>query len=148
MSLAMVLVVFPVTFHQARLYATNRARTHIGEVFEIFKATIIATLILVALTYFTRERYSRLTLAFFVRLRLRAACPRRGWCSRAVLNEVRRRGYNLKSILVIGAGELGQRVIETVEGHRELGFRVDGRAHAAARRRWASRWAACPWWAT
>ena len=124
-SLVTVLLVFPLTYRQAQLYTTNRARTHIGEVFEVFKATITATLIVVALTYFTRERYSRLTLAFFsgyaflgvslVRLVLRE-----------VLNEVRRRGYNLKSILVIGAGELGQRVVETVEGHKELGFRVVG----------------------
>jgi Undecaprenyl-phosphate glucose phosphotransferase len=124
-SLATVLLVFPLTYRQAQLYTTNRARTHISEVFEVFKATITATLIVVALTYFTRERYSRLTLAFFsgyafvgvslVRLVLRE-----------VLNEVRRRGYNLKSILVIGAGELGQRVVETVEGHKELGFRVVG----------------------
>jgi Undecaprenyl-phosphate glucose phosphotransferase len=125
LSLATVLVVFPVTYRQSQLYTTNRARTHIGEVFEVFKATIMATLIVVALTYFTRERYSRLMLAFLsgyafvlvsaVRLVLRA-----------VLNEVRRRGFNLKSILVIGAGELGQRVIDTVEGHKELGFRVAG----------------------
>ena len=125
LSLATVLVVFPITYRQSQLYTTNRARTHIGEVFEVFKATIMATLIVVALTYFTRERYSRLMLAFLsgyafvlvsaVRLVLRA-----------VLNEVRRRGFNLKSILVIGAGELGQRVIETVEGHKELGFRVAG----------------------
>jgi Undecaprenyl-phosphate glucose phosphotransferase len=124
-SLVTVLLVFPLTYRQAQLYTTNRARTHIGEVFEVFKATITATLIVVALTYFTRERYSRLTLAFFsgyaflgvslVRLVLRE-----------VLNEVRRRGYNLKSILVIGAGELGQRVVETVESHKELGFRVVG----------------------
>ena len=124
-SLVTVLLVFPLTYRQAQLYTTNRARTHIGEVFEVFKATITATLIVVALTYFTRERYSRLTLAFFsgyaflgvslVRLVLRE-----------VLNEVRRRGYNLKSILVIGAGDLGQRVVETVEGHKELGFRVVG----------------------
>ncbi|WP_309897208.1 undecaprenyl-phosphate glucose phosphotransferase [Archangium sp.] len=125
LSLVTVLLVFPITYRQARLYATNRARTHIGEVFEVFKATVMATLIVVALTYFTRERYSRLLLAFLsgysfvlvstVRLVLRA-----------VLNEVRRRGFNLKSIMVIGAGELGQRVIETVESHRELGFRVEG----------------------
>jgi Undecaprenyl-phosphate glucose phosphotransferase len=43
-----------------------------------------------------------------------------------VLSVLRKRGYNLKSILVIAAGELGQRVIETVESHRELGFRVVG----------------------
>ncbi len=35
-SLVLVLIIFPVTFNQARLYATNRVRSHIEEVFEIF----------------------------------------------------------------------------------------------------------------
>ncbi|MBU8896894.1 undecaprenyl-phosphate glucose phosphotransferase [Corallococcus sp. H22C18031201] len=124
-SLSMVLVIFPVTFQQARLYATNRSRTNVGELFELFKATITATLILVALTYFARERYSRLTLAIFVLYAFIFISLSR-LAFRLVLSEVRRRGFNLKSILVIGAGELGHRVIETVEGHRELGFRVTG----------------------
>ena len=42
------------------------------------------------------------------------------------LRVLRRRGFNLKSILVVGAGELGERVMETIEHHRELGFRVTG----------------------
>ncbi len=125
LSLATVLLVFPITYRQARLYATNRARTHIGEVFEVFKATIMATLLVVALTYFTRERYSRLMLAFFSAYAFLGVSAAR-LVLRGVLSAVRRRGYNLKSILVIGAGELGQRVIDTVEGHRELGFRVEG----------------------
>jgi len=124
-SLAMVLIIFPVTFHQSRLYATNRSRTHIGEVFEIFKATIIATLIIVALTYFTRERYSRVLLAFFVLYSFVLVSGTR-LVFRQTLNEIRRRGYNLRSILLIGAGELGQRVIDTIESHRELGFRITG----------------------
>lgn len=124
-TLGMVLVIFPVTFHQSRLYATNRSRTHIGEVFEIFKATIIGTLIIVALTYFTRERYSRIFFAFFVLYAfILVSATRLGL--RQTLNEIRKRGYNLKSILLIGAGELGQRVIETIEIHRELGFRITG----------------------
>jgi Undecaprenyl-phosphate glucose phosphotransferase len=122
---ACALIIFPLTFHQARLYATNRARTHIGEVFEIFKAAVTATLILVALTYFTRERYSRLTLGIFVVYAFVLVALNR-LVFRAFLNEVRRRGYNLKSILVIGAGALGQRVVETIHSHRELGFRVVG----------------------
>jgi hypothetical protein len=40
------MVVFPVVFHQSRLYATNRVRTHIGEVFEIFKASVLALFLL------------------------------------------------------------------------------------------------------
>ncbi|XXF75617.1 undecaprenyl-phosphate glucose phosphotransferase [Myxococcaceae bacterium GXIMD 01537] len=125
LSLAMVLFIFPMTFEQARLYATNRSRTHIGELFEVFKATITATLILVAVTYFTRDRYSRLTLMIFVGYAFVLVSMTR-LAFRHVLSELRRRGFNLKSILVIGAGELGQRVMETVEGHLELGFRVVG----------------------
>ena len=70
-TLALVLVLFPVAYRQSRLYATNRVRTHLEEVFELFKATITGSLVLVALTYFGRERYSRLTLALFRRVLVR-----------------------------------------------------------------------------
>ncbi len=124
-TLAMVLVVFPMVFHQARLYATNRVRTHISEVFEIFKASAMAMLILVALNFFFRERYSRLTLGLFLVVQFVMVCGVRV-AMREALNQLRRRGHNLKTILVIGAGEVGQRVIETIDHHRELGFRVTG----------------------
>ena len=124
-SLGMALVIFPLTFHQSNLYTTNRSRTHIAEMFAVFKASITATLILVALTYFTRERYSRLTLALFLGYALVLVSVTR-LVLRLALSEVRRRGFNLKTILVIGEGELGRRVVETVRDHRELGFRVVG----------------------
>ena len=47
-TLALVLVLFPVAYRQSRLYATNRVRTHLEEVFELFKATITGSLVLVA----------------------------------------------------------------------------------------------------
>ena len=92
--LVLSLVIYPYSFHQARLYATNRSRTHISEAFEIFKAMLTGTLILVAVAYFLWERYSRLTIGIyvvyafvgvtFVRLAFRQA-----------LNEIRKRGHNL-----------------------------------------------------
>jgi Undecaprenyl-phosphate glucose phosphotransferase len=123
--LAMVLGVFPLVFHQARLYATNRVRSHLGEVFEIFKASVMAMLILVALNFFFRERYSRLTLGVFLVVQFVLVCGVRV-AMREALNQLRRRGHNLKTILVVGAGEVGQRVIDTIDRHRELGFRVTG----------------------
>ncbi len=124
-SLAMVLFIFPIVFRQSNLYTTNRSRSHISEVFEIFKAMVFGTLVLVALTYFVRERYSRATIGIFVLYAFVGVSAVRV-AFRAFFNEMRRRGYNLKSILVIGAGQLGQRVIETIHGHRELGFKVTG----------------------
>jgi Undecaprenyl-phosphate glucose phosphotransferase len=124
-SLAVALVVFPAVFHQRNLYTTNRSRTHIGELFAVFKASITATIVVVAVIYFTRERYSRLTLALFMGYALVLVSVTR-LLLRLALAEVRRRGFNLKTILVIGEGELGRRVVETVRDHRELGFRVVG----------------------
>ncbi len=124
-TLAMALVVFPLTFRQSNLYTTNRARSHISEVFEVFKATIFAMLILVAMSFFFRERYSRLTIGIFTVYAFAVVSMVR-LVFRAFFNEMRRRGFNLKTILVVGAGELGQRVITTIHQHRELGFVVIG----------------------
>ncbi len=124
-SLLMVLIVFPITFRQANLYTTNRARSHISEVFEIFKATLFATLLLVAARYFISERYSRMTIAIFMVYSFLGVSAVR-LLFRGLFNALRRRGFNLKTILVVGAGELGQRVIETIDEHKELGFTVTG----------------------
>jgi Undecaprenyl-phosphate glucose phosphotransferase len=124
-TLAMVLVIFPLVFDQARLYATNRIRSHIGEIFEIFRSSLLALLILVALNFFFRERYSRLTLGIFVVYQFVLISLVRV-VSREILNEIRRRGHNLKTILLLGSGEVGGRVIGTIESHRELGFNVVG----------------------
>ena len=124
-SLALALVIFPVVFHQSRLYATNRARSHGRELFEVFKGVVLGTLVLVAITYFARDRYSRLTVALFAGTSFTLVAGMR-LLMRSLLNQARRRGYNLKSILVIGAGELAERVVRTVDNHLELGFRVVG----------------------
>ncbi|MBM4784394.1 MAG: undecaprenyl-phosphate glucose phosphotransferase [Archangiaceae bacterium] len=123
--LAVVLVVFPLTFRQASLYTTNRARSHMSEIFEVFKSTILATTLLVALTFFFYERYSRATIALFTAFAFFGVSGVR-LVFRAVFNELRRRGFNEKRILVVGAGSLGQRVVETIDEHKELGFTVMG----------------------
>jgi Undecaprenyl-phosphate glucose phosphotransferase len=123
--LAAVLVVFPLTFRQANLYTTNRARSHMSEVFEVFQSTILATTLLVALTFFFYERYSRATIGLFTVYAFIGVSVVR-LVFRAVFNELRRRGFNEKRILVVGAGALGQRVVETIDEHKELGFKVTG----------------------
>ena len=122
-TLALIVVVFPLTFRQSNLYTTNRNRTHISEVFELFRATLLASLILVGVSYFIRERYSRLTVVIFSAYAFVLVSIVR-LVFRAVFNALRRRGFNLKTILVVGAGDLGSRVVETIELHRELGFVV------------------------
>jgi Undecaprenyl-phosphate glucose phosphotransferase len=124
-TLGLGLVLFPLAYRQGHLYATNRARTNLEEVFEVVKASVTATVILVALTYFLRERYSRATLGLFLVYAVILVSGTR-LTFRGVLASIRRKGRNLKSILLVGTGSLGERVVETIEEHAELGFRVVG----------------------
>jgi Undecaprenyl-phosphate glucose phosphotransferase len=124
-ALGAVLLVFPLVFKQMRLYRTNRARRHWGEVLEILRATVVATFILVTLTYFFRERYSRVTLLLFVSLAFVLLSVQR-ILFRSFLNKVRRRGHNIHYVLMIGTGALSQQVVKALLSHRELGLEVRG----------------------
>ncbi|MFT3709153.1 MAG: undecaprenyl-phosphate glucose phosphotransferase [Archangium sp.] len=119
------LVIFPLIFRGSNLYTTNRGRSHIQEVFEVFKAVVLSTVVLISVSFFLRERYSRLTILLFAVTAFLSLSGVRLFF-RAMFNELRRRGVNVKTILVVGAGQLGQRVVETIEQHRELGFKVVG----------------------
>jgi Undecaprenyl-phosphate glucose phosphotransferase len=124
--LAAIATVFPMVFSNQGLYLSGRAKTHLDEIFAVFKGTVIATLIVVAITYFGRpERYSRLTLAMFAGLSFVLVSVALV-AFREVLKVLRRRGHNLRDILVVGTGELAEQVIRTMQQQQELGFRVAG----------------------
>ena len=123
---ALALVIWPLSFRAVGLYRAQRQKTPLDEMFGVFKATLVAGLLLVALTYFIREaRYSRGMLALFSTLSFLAVALERVFF-KEVLQMVRRRGYNLRYILVLGAGRLARQVLEQVDLHKELGFRPVG----------------------
>jgi Undecaprenyl-phosphate glucose phosphotransferase len=96
------------------------------ELFGLSRAWLVASMALLSVTYlFQPVRYSRLVLLFFFGLSLLFLALGR-YSFRAVLHAVRRRGFNLKDVLVVGAGSLGARVVRTLESHKELGFRMVG----------------------
>src|SRR4051812_19933989 len=122
----LALVIWPLTFRAVGLYRPQRQKTPLDEMFGVFKATLVAGLLLVALTYFVQEeRYSRGMLLVFTVLALLGISLERVFF-KEVLQTLRRRGYNLRHILVLGAGRLARQVLEQVDLHRELGFRPVG----------------------
>ncbi len=123
---ALSIVLWPLCLRSMGLYRAQRQRTALDEVFSVFKATLVAGLLLVAVTYFWREsRYSRGALLIFTGLAFVGVALVR-FVFKEVLQFVRRRGFNLRYVLVLGAGRLARQVIEAVDQHKELGFRVIG----------------------
>jgi len=120
------MVIWPLSMQAMSLYRPQRQKTPFDEMFGVFKATLAAGLLLISLAYFLREaRFSRGMLAVFTVLAFLGVSLERVFF-KEVLQTLRRRGYNLRYILVIGAGRLARQVLEQIDLHRELGFRPVG----------------------
>jgi Undecaprenyl-phosphate glucose phosphotransferase len=131
---AAALILWPLSLQAVGLYRPQRQKTPLDEVFGVFKATLAAGLLLVASAYFVREtRYSRGTLALFTVLSFIGISLERVFF-KEVLQGLRRRGYNLRYVLVLGAGRLARQVMEQIDLHRELGFRPVGCLSLARKR--------------
>jgi Undecaprenyl-phosphate glucose phosphotransferase len=129
----LAVVLWPLALRSAGLYRPQRQRSAFDEVFAVFKATLAASLLLVALTYFLRERYSRAALLIFACLAFVGVGLVR-FVFKEVLSALRRHGYNLRYILVLGTGRLARQVLEVVDVHRELGYRPVGCLSVTRRR--------------
>ncbi|HEY2027922.1 MAG TPA: undecaprenyl-phosphate glucose phosphotransferase [Myxococcales bacterium] len=122
----LAMLVWPCSLHAMSLYRPQRQKSPFDEMFGVFKATVLAGLLVISLAYFLREaRFSRGMLGVFTALSFLGVSVERVFF-KELLQAARRRGYNLRYILVIGTGRLARQVLEQVDLHRELGFRAVG----------------------
>lgn len=119
-------VIWILTFRAYRLYRPRRISSRLSEVWDISKACTLATVTLFAISAFLRRfEYSRLVFVFFLILSIALVTLNR-WTFREFLRFFRRRGYNLRYALVIGAGSLAQELVTKLHRRQEIGVRVIG----------------------
>jgi len=121
-----VVIIWAVSMRLGGLYVPMRSDSRFNEYFRIFRTSTIAAVITMAAAFsFRGYSYSRLAMALFwifsnISLVVSHAV------TRAILREMRRRGRNLRYILIVGAGDLGQALAETFSRHPESGMIVKG----------------------
>jgi len=124
--LAVILPVFMVLFRSHGLYEARRMDSPLGEVSAVLRATVMAVLLLSAISFFARSYfYSRLVIAFFAVLAPVGVIGLRSTI-RLVLRHVRRRGFNLRFVLVVGSGPLAESVVDRIHGRPDAGVRLIG----------------------
>ena len=108
------------------LYEPQRTGSLAREAGGVVKATALGVVLLVTLTFLAgRPVQSRAVVAAFSLLAPMVVIAFRV-SGRLALRSVRRRGFNLRYVLVVGAGRLAEEIIERVHGHPEAGLRVLG----------------------
>lgn len=122
-------------FRSRGLYEAQRTHAVVREAGAVIAATAAGVMILVAVTFFARSYfYSRLVIGIFAVLSASSVILARA-SARVLMKQLRRRGYNLRYVLIVGAGPLAEQVIERLEAHPEAGLRVLGLASEDARRK-------------
>ena len=110
------------------LYEPMRVMGRRLELFNVFKANVAGALIIALILYLAKDRlqhFSRLLLFLFV-----------GWnfvleaafriTLRSILRSFRRKGYNLKHVLLIGYSRAAQGYIDRVKANPDWGYLIRG----------------------
>ncbi len=113
-------------FRENKLYEPKRGLSRLDEFFHLFKAVSLGVVIITGLMFFYRSfSYSRIVVVYFWVINLILLQLSRTLV-RSYLNRLRRRGYNLRYLLIIGAARLGQQIAAKIETRPGLGYKVVG----------------------
>ena len=134
--LPFISIILLITFYFRKLYQPPREKSRIDDLFSIFVAATLATVITWGFTLYYRTyyqyrtgatplEYSRLVIAIFLALDITLVYGFR-MLMRHLLEEARRRGLYIKKVLIAGAGDLGRLIVDRIIYHSELGFKVIG----------------------
>ncbi len=105
------------------LYEPQRSGSLAREAGRVLAALGVTLVVLLAGAALVRVPLSRGFLALFFALASASVIGFR-LAGRGALRSLRRKGYNLRFVLVIGAGDVARETISSIHGHPEAGLRV------------------------
>lgn len=109
-----------------QFYSSKRRKNYSFEFLKITQIQSISFLGLLSLLYFTREVHiSREFLGIFFVMNIMVITIYRYGIKKA-LSSFRRRGFNKRFVLILGAGSVGRKFYKNLLRHPELGYEVVG----------------------
>jgi len=125
-ALVVIVPLFLVLFQSQGLYEARRMDSPLGEASAVVRAMAMGVLLMTALTFFARSySYSRGVFALFAVIAPIAVISLRA-AIRHSLRRLRRRGFNLRYVLVVGSGPLAESVISRIGARPDAGLRIIG----------------------
>ena len=121
-------LIWAFVFKRMGLYRPMRGVRRTREMWMLINANALSVLMFIAVTFLFREKsvpFSRLVFLYFGVLASVFTIAQRYWL-RSFLREIRRRGYNLRYMLVVGTGAVAADVVQKVRQQKELGIQLVG----------------------
>lgn len=121
-----IVPVYLVIYSFFRLYRPYRTKDILEEFFSILKANILGILIFILLLYLLKEiDYSRYLLFIFAFFNTFITFLQRSLV-RYLLRKIRKKGFNLKHILIVGYSDLTEEFLHRLKRNTQWGYHVVG----------------------
>ncbi len=134
-ALPLVLLLSAFCYQGVGLYLPRREGLLIAEVIDVCKGVGLSVLVLLAGSVFYRDfEWSRSFMVFYLLL-VSVVLSFGHLALRLALRELRYRGRNLRHVLIVGAGRLGQEVLDRISSNPWMGLRAVGFADDSPERR-------------
>ncbi|MGL4606157.1 MAG: undecaprenyl-phosphate glucose phosphotransferase [Eubacteriaceae bacterium] len=125
-QLLIIIPLFLILFLIFGLYKPYRKLRFFKECQEIILSNTIAIALLMAILFTTKSiHFSRYMLGIFFVTSTLAMTVERG-AIRKILRIARQKGFNLKYVIIVGAGNIGQVFASKVIGDPQLGYKISG----------------------
>jgi Undecaprenyl-phosphate glucose phosphotransferase len=126
--LIFIIPIWTFTFRISGLYRPKRGVRENRERWQLLSANAISCLILVNFVYLFREKtvpFSRAVFLTFFIFSLTFTLIERSFF-RYLLKDIRRKGYNLRYMLIVGGGRVAKDLVSRIRNRRELGVQLLG----------------------
>ncbi|MDX1960371.1 MAG: undecaprenyl-phosphate glucose phosphotransferase [Leptospiraceae bacterium] len=115
-----------IAFISVDLYHPRRAHSFLDEFFTIATGVILNLIMILSLLFYFREvSFSRLVISYFILINIVLVTLSHFLFRRGLMN-LRKRGYNLRRMLILGTGTNAHKIAETVKRHLFYGYVVSG----------------------
>ncbi|MFT4145434.1 MAG: undecaprenyl-phosphate glucose phosphotransferase [Mobilitalea sp.] len=124
-----VLPIYLIIYYSFKLYTPKRGRTRWSEIVNIITANVIGIAFYSTVLYLTQvegdKLFSRSFLGLFLGMNTLLSIASR-MAINQVLRSVRRRGYNLKHVLLVGYGHSAEAYIDRIFANPQWGYYIHG----------------------
>jgi Undecaprenyl-phosphate glucose phosphotransferase len=136
--LIFIWIIWAFVFRRMGLYRPMRGARRGREFWMLVNSNALSIVVLISITYLFREKsvqFSRLVFVYFWALSTFFTVTQRSFL-RFLLRELRRKGYNLRYMLIVGTGRVASDIVSRVRLHQELGIQLVGCLSREGERVW------------
>ncbi len=112
--------------HSTKIYDDFRSRNFTVELIEVFKNVSVQFISVIIILYLMDEIFLSRTFSFIYAAVLFFSIAVQKYLLRKTLYLLRKKGRNLRNVLIIGAGEVGKNFYETLQSNPQFGYNVIG----------------------